>query len=107
MAQGIGQALLEKIAYDPDNGQTLTGSLLDYCLPSADDLPDFNITFNEGAEEDNPIGAKVACESDASGTPAAVMNAVADALRHVGAEPIDMPATSEKVWRSLRDAGIA
>ena len=107
VAQGIGQALLEKIAYDPDNGQTLTGSLLDYCLPRADDLPDFNITFNEVAEEDNPIGAKGAGESATSGAPAAVMNAVADALRHVGAEPIDMPATSEKVWRSLHKAGVA
>jgi carbon-monoxide dehydrogenase large subunit len=97
---------LEDVAYDPENGQTLTGSFLDYCLPRADDLPNFNISFNEVAETDNLIGAKGAGESATSGAPAAVMNAVADALRHAGAEPVDMPATSEKIWRTLRKAGV-
>ena len=105
VTQGIGQALLEGVAYDPENGQTLTGSFLDYCLPRADDLPNFNISFNEVAETDNLIGAKGAGESATSGAPAAVMNAVADALRHAGAEPVDMPATSEKIWRTLCEAG--
>jgi aerobic carbon-monoxide dehydrogenase large subunit len=105
VAQGIGQALLERIVYDPDSGQTLTGSLMDYCLPRADDLPTFNIVFNEVVETDNPIGAKGAGESATTGAPAAVMNALADALNSAGADPVDMPATPEKIWRALRDAG--
>ena len=104
IAQGIGQALLEQIVYDPDSGQTLTGSLMDYCLPRAGDLPNFNIAFNEVVEADNPIGAKGAGESATTGAPAAVMNALADALNSAGAGPIDMPATPEKVWRALRGA---
>ncbi|MDA1099233.1 MAG: xanthine dehydrogenase family protein molybdopterin-binding subunit [Proteobacteria bacterium] len=101
IAQGIGQALLEQVVYDPDSGQTVSGSLLDYCLPRADDLPNFTIDFNEVVEADNPIGAKGAGESATTGAPAAVMNALADALRSAGADPIDMPATTEKVWRAL------
>lgn len=107
IAQGIGQALLEQVVYDPDNGQTLTGSLMDYCLPRADDLPVFNLAFNEVVEADNPIGAKGAGESATTGAPAAVMNALADALHSAGAGAIDMPATPEKVWRALRAAGSA
>ncbi|MBT4490402.1 MAG: molybdopterin-dependent oxidoreductase, partial [Rhodospirillaceae bacterium] len=106
VTQGIGQALFERVAYDPDSGQTLTGSLMDYCLPRADDLPHFNIVFNEVIEMDNPIGARGAGESATSGAPGAVMNALADALRSVGANPVDMPATPENVWRALRDAGV-
>ena len=107
VAQGIGQALLERIVYDRDSGQTLTGSLMDYCLPRADDLPIFNIAFNEVIEADNPIGAKGAGESATTGAPAAVMNALADALHSAGAGAIDMPATPERVWRALRGAGAA
>ena len=107
VTQGIGQALLEQVVYDPDSGQTLTGSLMDYCLPRADDLLNFNIDFNEVIEVDNPIGAKGAGESATTGAPAAVMNALADALKSVGAEPVDMPATPETIWRALRAAGAA
>jgi carbon-monoxide dehydrogenase large subunit len=107
VTQGIGQALLEQVVYDPDSGQTLTGSLMDYCLPRADDLLNFNIDFNEVFEVDNPIGAKGAGESATTGAPAAVMNALADALKSVGAEPVDMPATPETIWRALRAAGAA
>ncbi len=106
VTQGISQALFEGIVYEPGSGQTLTGSLMDYCLPRADDLPNFNIVFNEVVEVDNPIGAKGAGESATSGAPAAVMNAIADALRHAGAEPIDMPATPETIWRALHAAGM-
>jgi carbon-monoxide dehydrogenase large subunit len=102
IAQGIGQALLEQVVYDPDSGQTLSGSLMDYCLPRADDLPEFTIAFNEVVEADNPIGAKGAGESATTGAPAAVMNALADALQSAGAAPIDMPATPERVWRALQ-----
>lgn len=103
-AQGIGQALLEQVAYDRRSGQTLTGSFMDYCLPRADDLAGFHIAFNEVAERDNPLGVKGAGESGTTGAPAAVMNAIADALCRVGADPVDMPATPEKIWRALHAA---
>ena len=104
VAQGIGQALLERVVYDRESGQTLTGSLMDYCLPKADDLPNFRVVFNEIVEQDNPVGAKGAGESGTTGAPAALMNALTDALRRAGADPVDMPATSEKVWYALRQA---
>ncbi len=104
IAQGIGQALLERVVYDRESGQTLTGSLMDYCLPKADDLPNFRVAFNEVVEQDNPVGAKGAGESGTTGATAALMNALSDALRRAGADPVDMPATSEKVWRALRQA---
>lgn len=102
VAQGIGQALMERVAYDRDSGQTLTGSFMDYNLPKADDLPNFNVAFAEIAEQDNPVGVKGAGESATTGAPAAVMNAIADALRRADAVPVDMPATPEKIWRALR-----
>jgi carbon-monoxide dehydrogenase large subunit len=107
LAQGIGQALLERIVYDGESGQTLTGSLMDYCLPRADDLPKPQVSFNEVIESDNLVGAKGAGESATTGAPAAVMNALADALIRAGADPVDMPATPEKIWRALRAAGVA
>jgi len=103
-AQGIGQALQERIAYDAESGQTLTGSFMDYDVPKADDLPTFQIAFNEVFEAENPLGVKGAGECATTGAPAAVMNAVADALRRAGAKPIDMPATPERLWRALRVA---
>jgi carbon-monoxide dehydrogenase large subunit len=102
VVQGIGQALMERVAYDHDSGQTLTGSFMDYNIPKALDLPNFQIAFNEVVEQDNPVGVKGAGESATTGAPATVMNAIADALRRSGAEPVNMPATPEKVWRALR-----
>ena len=103
MAQGLGQAKLEDVAYDADSGQTLSGSFMDYTLPRADDLSNFVIAYNEVVESDNPLGVKGAGEGPTSGAPAAFMNAVRDAIRSGGgnAEQITMPATSEKVWRAL------
>lgn len=103
-AQGIGQALLERIVYDPESGQTLTGSFMDYTVPRADDLPSMTIAFDEVVEADNPLGVKGAGESATSGAPAAVMNAIRDALAQAGVQRFDMPATPERVWRALRDA---
>ena len=97
-------ALQERIAYDAESGQTLTGSFMDYDVPKADDLPTFQIAFNEVFEAENPLGVKGAGECATTGAPAAVMNAVADALRRAGAKPIDMPATPERLWRALRVA---
>ncbi len=98
LAQGAGQALLERAVYD-EYGQLQTGSLMDYCLPRADDLPDFLVDTTVTPCTHNPLGAKGCGEAGAIGSPAAIMNAVTDAL---GVNDISMPATSEKVWRALR-----
>lgn len=103
LAQGIGQAALEEIRYDSRNGQLLTGSLMDYVLPRASDLPGFETQLDqEEATATNLLGVKGAGESGAVGAPPAVASAVLDALRAHGVEHLDMPLTSENVWRSLR-----
>jgi aerobic carbon-monoxide dehydrogenase large subunit len=98
LAQGIGQALLERVVYDPETGQLLTGSLMDYGLPRADDLCAFELRAADIPTMNNPLGMKGVAEVGCIGAPAAVMNAVIDALngRH-----LDMPATPEAVWRAL------
>src|SRR3546814_14299297 len=98
--QGIGQALLERIVYDPESGQTLTGSFMDYTVPRADDLPFITLAFDEVVEVDNPLGVKGAGESATSGAPAAVMNAVRDALAPAGVARLAMPATPEQTGRA-------
>ena len=103
VAQGVGQALLEHGIYDGD-GQLVTGSYMDYCLPRADDLPDFVVDTTLTPCTHNPLGAKGCGEAGAIGSPAAVINAVTDAL---GLKDIAMPATSEQVWRRLREAEAA
>ena len=97
VAQCIGQALMEAGIYDA-NGQLLTGSMMDYCMPRADDLPDFVVDSTVTLCTHNPLGVKGCGEAGAIGSPAAVMNAVTDAL---GVEEVLMPATPEKVWRLL------
>ena len=104
-AQGIGQALLERIVYDADSGQLLTGSLLDYCMPRADDLPSFDVTLVEDTPcTTNEMGVKGAGESGAIAAPPAVMNALVDALAPLGIDHVDMPATPERVWRAIQHA---
>ena len=108
LAQGIGQAMFEEIRYDPQSGQLLTGSLMDYALPRASDLPGFQTLLDEEeVTETNILGAKGAGESGAVGAPPAVTSAVLDALRPHGIEHLDMPMTPERVWRALRDANWA
>ncbi len=97
IAQGVGAALLERIHYDAD-GQLLTGSWLDYALPRADDLPAFALRDAGIPNSLNPLGAKGVGEPGTIGAPAAVMNAVVDAI---GAQDIMMPATPEKIWRAI------
>ena len=100
--QGIGQALLELGLYDPDSGQLLSGSFMDYTMPRADNVPSFDCGFHHTPCVTNPLGAKGAGEAGAVGAPAAVINAIVDALNPVtGMKHIDMPATHEKVWRAL------
>lgn len=98
VAQGIGQALLEGCIYDPETGQLLTGSYMDYCMPRADNLPFLKVATTETACTHNPLGVKGCGEAGAIAAPAALMNAITNAL---GSE-IDMPATSEKVWRAAQ-----
>ena len=100
-AQGIGQALLENSVFDAASGQLLSGSFMDYALPRADDLPAFTVERNEVPCGSNALGAKGCGESGTTVSPAAVINAVVDALKEFGVSHIDMPATPEKVWRLM------
>ena len=100
-AQGIGQALMEKIIYEPDSGQLLSGSFMDYCLPRAADLPDFHMEFFQDAPTgENPLGVKGAGEAGCCGALPAVVGAVMHALREYGVRHLDMPLTPEKLWRA-------
>jgi len=102
VAQGIGQALLEHTVYDADSGQLLSGSLMDYALPRADDLPPFDITLTELPTSANPLGVKGSGQAGCIAAPQTVINAIVDALSPLGIDHIDMPATPERVWRAIR-----
>ena len=105
IGQGIGQALVERTVYDPDNGQLLTGSFADYAMPRADDMPMFDCHFDESTPTAlNVLGAKGAGESGTHGAVPALVNAVIDALGELGVKEIEMPVTREKVWRAIRAA---
>jgi aerobic carbon-monoxide dehydrogenase large subunit len=103
MAQGIGQALMEHIVYDRD-GQLLTASFMDYAMPRASDLPDLVTGFIETPAPSNPLGVKGGSESGTIGAPAAIGNAVIDALWHLDVRDITLPITPETVWRALSRA---
>jgi len=105
IAQAVGQALLENASYDPESGQLLAGSLLDYCIPRADNLPDFDTNTDETTPcKINPLGAKGVGELGTVGGTPTVINALLDALRPLGVKTIEMPATPEKVWRAINSA---
>ena len=101
LAQGIGQAMLEHTVYDPRSGQLLSGSLMDYALPRAADLPAFDIALVERPTGANPLGVKGSGQAGCISAPQTVMAAILDALRFAGVETLDMPATPERVWRAL------
>jgi carbon-monoxide dehydrogenase large subunit len=103
MAQGVGQALMEHIVYDRD-GQLLTGSFMDYAMPRAADLPSFHTGFIATPAPSNPLGVKGGSESGTIGAPAAIGNAVIDALWPRGVRDIALPITAETVWRALKAA---
>jgi carbon-monoxide dehydrogenase large subunit len=107
VAQGFGQAVLERTAYDPDSGQLISGSFMDYALPRADDLPDIEVDFIEIPCGTNPLGVKGAGEAGAVGSPPAVVNAIVDALKPDGVQTIDMPATPERIWEAITNAKAA
>jgi carbon-monoxide dehydrogenase large subunit len=104
IVQGLGQAMGEQVLYDPDSGQLLTGTLMDYALPRAADLPGFEVTLDGAPTGNNSLGVKGAGECGTMAAPAALINAVVDALADLGIEHVDMPATPEKLWRLIRDA---
>lgn len=101
LAQGLGQALLERIVYD-DDGQLMTGSLMDYAVPRADDIPPVAIASLHQPTGANALGAKGVGEAGCIGVPAAVLNAAADALSPCGEPELDFPLTSERLWQAMR-----
>ena len=101
VAQGLGQALMERIVYDPASGQNLTGSFMDYAMPRADDLCAIEVESNPAPTAANPLGVKGAGEAGTVGALPAVAGAVADALAARGIDHVEMPASPERVWRAL------
>ncbi len=106
-AQGIGQALLEQCYYDPQNGQLLTASLMDYAMPRADDLPSFDCSLMEVPATSHRYGIRPGGEGGTTPALGAVVNAVVDALSERGVKHIEMPITPERVWRAIRAAQAA
>jgi carbon-monoxide dehydrogenase large subunit len=104
VAQGVGQALGEQIVHDPQSGQMLTASFMDYQMPRADDLPDIRMATREVPTKVNPLGAKGVGEAGTVGAMAAAMNAVNDALAPLGIRHFDMPATPNRVWHAIAAA---
>jgi carbon-monoxide dehydrogenase large subunit len=98
IAQGLGQAMLEGCAYDPQSGQLLTASYMDYAMPRADDLPSYRVAHTNTPCTHNPLGVKGCGEAGAIGSPPAFINALTDAI---GVKDIAMPATAERVWRAI------
>jgi carbon-monoxide dehydrogenase large subunit len=103
VAQGVGQALIEQAVYSPQ-GQLLSGSMMDYAVPTAELFPTFETARTETPSPTNPLGVKGAGETGTIAASPAVINAVVDALSHLGVTHVDMPATSEKIWRKIQDA---
>jgi carbon-monoxide dehydrogenase large subunit len=104
VVQGLSQVLFERIEYDPESGQLLTGSFMDYCMPRADDVCSMEVGSNPVPTKLNPLGVKGAGEAGTVGALPAVMNAIMDALAQVGVKEFDMPATCDRVWRAIQDA---
>jgi carbon-monoxide dehydrogenase large subunit len=105
IVQGVGQAMIENGYYDPETGQLIAGSFMDYGLLRADDVPDFKTGLHEVPTANNPLGVKGGGEGATVSATAAFINAVCDALRDYGVRDMDMPATPEKIWRAIKSAG--
>jgi aerobic carbon-monoxide dehydrogenase large subunit len=103
ITQGIGQALLERTAHDPGNGQPLAGSFMDYAMPRADDVISYDLAFNPTRCTTNPLGVKGCGEAGVVAGPPAIANAIVDALAPFGVTRFDGAATPERVWRAMRD----
>ncbi len=107
IVQGIGQVLMEDIHFDPGSGQLVTGSFMDYAMPRADDLCAIHCESNPVPTKTNPLGVKGAGEAGAVGAMPAVGNALVDALKPLAIREVPMPATPERLWRAIREAGRA
>src|SRR5262249_34507675 len=106
IAQGIGQALYENCVYDSASGQLLSGSFLDYCMPRADNLAKRAVRARSAQSAHTPMGVKGCGEVGTIGSPAAVTNAVVDALSPYGVSHIDMPATPNRIWPLIRSSPL-
>jgi carbon-monoxide dehydrogenase large subunit len=105
LAQGIGQAVMENVVFDPESGQMLSASFMDYAMPRADDVPmHYDMDFIDVPATTNPLGVKGVGEAGCVGAPPAIMNALLDALRPLGVNHLDMPATPRRVWEAIRGA---
>ena len=104
IAQGLGQALMERTVYDPDTGQLVSGSFMDYAIPRADDIPAIEFKRNCVPARTNPLGVKGVGESGCTAACPAVMNAIVDALAPLGITHLDMPATPERIWAACKRA---
>jgi carbon-monoxide dehydrogenase large subunit len=105
IVQGVGQALFENCVYDEDTGQLLSGSFMDYCMPRADGVPNMKIVTESTQCTHTAFGVKGCGEVGTIGAPATVMNAVVDALAHLGVTHVDMPASPNRLWRIINNAG--
>jgi len=103
VAQGIGQALMEEVSYD-ESGQPITGSFMDYAMPRAEDIPPMEVGDHPSPAKTNPLGTKGCGEAGCAGALVVVVNAALDALSEHGITQIDMPLTSERVWRAIKAA---
>ena len=104
IAQGVGQALWEQFYVDPDSGQPLCGSLMDYGMPRSDTVPPFTTRIAEVLSPTNPLGIKAGGEGGTTAAPATIISAVVDALRDYGVRDITMPATPYTIWRAIQGA---
>ena len=104
IAQGYGQAMRELTCYDDETGQLLAGSLMDYALPRADDLPALEVEFTEIPCITNPLGSKGAGEAGTMASAPAIVSAILDALADDGVRDVEMPVTSERIWKALQRA---
>ena len=102
MAQGIGQAMLEQCFYDAASGQLLSGSFMDYAMPRADMLPFYTTEISEVPSTTHPLGLRPAGEGGTTPALGVVVNAIVDALAELGVDHIEMPVTSERIWRAIR-----
>jgi carbon-monoxide dehydrogenase large subunit len=107
IVQGIGQAMWEHFYLDPDSGQPLTGSLMDYGMPRADVLPSFVTRIAEVLSPTNPLGIKAGGEGGTTAAPATIVSGIVDALRDFGVRDVCMPATPYRIWKLIADARAA
>jgi carbon-monoxide dehydrogenase large subunit len=107
IVQGVGQALWEHCSYDAETGQLLSGSMMDYAMPRADMLPSFATALGETPAPSNPLGVRAGGEGGTTPALGVVANAVVDALAPFGVTHIELPLTSEKVWRAMRDSSLS